>query len=284
MKQTLIKFSNRPLTDDETSLLAKGGNFSITPQTIPTEEGITNIEAEIEILPPGVKEEVCSESARIPRKPKLPKSNILRGEKEAIRSLNENEKIIILPFDKGNATVVMNTSDYRRNLVVCSKTTDLGFVESNKRGMKKPPNKMESSKKKTVITHIRRFPKYASHYSRKEFWNERQEEPVKESYYRFVFNTEFNVKFHKPYSDTCSRCDNFHNIIKHSKDLVLVNNTKRDLELHQRKAKKTNDAKKSDTEANKNSEDTVVICFDLQQQTLLTPLLSTSKVFYIHQL
>lgn len=193
----------------------------------------------------------------------------------------------------------------RRFQVVCSKTTDLGIVESDKRGTKEPPNKMESSKKKTVLIHIRMFPKYASHYSRKdnpnarylsgdlsiskmykmyqEFCNERHEEPVKESYYRFVFNTEFNLKFHKPYSDTCSRCDNFHNIIKHSKDEVLVNNTKRDLELHQRKAKKANDAKKSDIEANKNSEDTVVICFDLQQ-TLPTPLLSTSKVFYLRQL
>ncbi|CAG9773401.1 unnamed protein product [Ceutorhynchus assimilis] len=114
----------------------------------------------------------------------------------------------------------------------------------------------------------------------KKFCNQRHEEPVKESHYRYVFNTEFNLKFHKPYSDTCIRCDSFQNLIKHSRDEEAVKNTKRDLELHQRKAKKANDAKKSDIEASKNSKDTVVVCFDLQQ-TLPRPLLTTSKVFYL---
>ncbi|CAH1114904.1 unnamed protein product [Psylliodes chrysocephalus] len=193
----------------------------------------------------------------------------------------------------------------RRFQTVCKKTTDLNMTEPDKRGKKEPPNKIKESSKNFVISHINMFPKYSSHYSRKdnlnakyisgelsiskmyklyeEFCIEKQELPVKESYYRFIFNTEFNLRFHKPYNDTCSRCDNLQNLVKHSTNEDEITNTKRDLELHQRKAKKATDAKKADIAENKNSKNTAVICFDLQQ-ALPTPLLTTSKVFYLRQL
>lgn len=194
----------------------------------------------------------------------------------------------------------------RRFQVVCRKTTELGMTEPDKRGKKEPPNKIKESSKKFVITHINMFPKYKSHYSRKdnpntkylsgelsinkmyklyeEFCFEKQEAPVKQSYYRFIFNTEFNLRFHKPYSDTCSRCDSLQNIINHSRDDAVLSEAKRDLEIHQRKAQKATDAKKSDIFENKNdSKNTAVICFDLQQ-ALPTPLLTTSKIFYLRQL
>ncbi|CAH1110035.1 unnamed protein product [Psylliodes chrysocephalus] len=96
-----------PILIDSVIQLAKGENFSVTPHTIPTEETISNIEAGIEKPLRDVKEEVCSESARILRKAKPPNSNISGGEKAAIRSLNEDKNIIILPADKGNTTFVM---------------------------------------------------------------------------------------------------------------------------------------------------------------------------------
>nr|CAH7733182.1 unnamed protein product [Callosobruchus chinensis] len=40
-----------------------------------------------------------------------------------------------------------------------------------------------------------------------EWCNENEKVPVKESYYRFIFCTEFNLKFHKPHSDTCNTCE-----------------------------------------------------------------------------
>ncbi|CAH1115460.1 unnamed protein product [Psylliodes chrysocephalus] len=111
----------------ERVLLTKGGNLSVTPQTIPTEEIIANIEARIKKVPPDVKEEVRSEFARILRKAKPP-----RGEKAAIRSLNEYENIINIPADKGNATVVVNTSECR------SKLNDLVNQDTYKRVSKDP--------------------------------------------------------------------------------------------------------------------------------------------------
>ncbi|CAH2001884.1 unnamed protein product, partial [Acanthoscelides obtectus] len=110
-----------------------------------------------------------------------------------------------------------------------------------------------------------------------EFCIDKQELPVKESYYRHIFNTELNLRFHKPYSDTCSRCDNLQNLIKYSTNEDVIKNAKQELELHQRKAQKATDAKKAYNAENKNdSKNTAVICFDLQQ-ALPTPLLTTSK-------
>lgn len=37
---------------------------------------------------------------------------------------------------------------------------------------------------------------------------------VKLSYYRNFFNTEFNLIFHKFHTDTCTKCDSFHNLIR----------------------------------------------------------------------
>ncbi|CAH2000738.1 unnamed protein product [Acanthoscelides obtectus] len=84
-------------------------------------------------------------------------------------------------------------------------------------------------------------------------------------------------------SDTCSKCDKLNNIIKNSNNENEVSISKVSLEVHQRKAQKACEMKKMDAENSKALDDTIAICFDLQQ-TLPTPLLTTSKVFYLRQL
>ena len=43
---------------------------------------------------------------------KKPKSNLGKEQREARRKLREDDSIVILPVDKGNALVVMNKEDY----------------------------------------------------------------------------------------------------------------------------------------------------------------------------
>jgi len=43
---------------------------------------------------------------------KKPKSNLGKEQSEALRKLREDDSIVILPADKGNALVVMNKEDY----------------------------------------------------------------------------------------------------------------------------------------------------------------------------
>ena len=47
---------------------------------------------------------------------KKPKSSLGKEQREALKKLREDDSIVILPADKGNATVVMNKNDYARKM------------------------------------------------------------------------------------------------------------------------------------------------------------------------
>ena len=57
-----------------------------------------------------------SEMAGVLRNSKPPKSNITREERKALQDLKKEESILILPADKGKATVLMEVSDYEEKL------------------------------------------------------------------------------------------------------------------------------------------------------------------------
>ena len=96
------------LSPEETSVLAKGGNFAVTPNKIHVEDIIANVESALYHLPEEKAEEIRGEVTRILRKAKPPKSNITRKERNAIKSLNSDPDIIILPADKGDTTVTVS--------------------------------------------------------------------------------------------------------------------------------------------------------------------------------
>lgn len=117
-----------------------------------------------------------------------------------------------------------------------------------------------------------------------EWCNENEKVAVKESYYRFIFCNEFNLKFHRPHSDTCNTCDRLNNLLKTTRDDQARKNYTFQLELHHRKVESVTAAKNRDLEyCKQNSETARLICFDLQK-TLATPLLTTNKVYYLRQL
>lgn len=104
--------SNFPLDNATKSVLAKGFNFSVTPSKIPKEDIITAVESSISKLPLDKAEIIRQETCHILRKAVQPKKNISLEEFKALKALRLNKEIIVLPADKGNATVIMNTSDY----------------------------------------------------------------------------------------------------------------------------------------------------------------------------
>ncbi|CAG9833314.1 unnamed protein product [Diabrotica balteata] len=121
----------------------------------------------------------------------------------------------------------------RRFLIVGNKKTDEGFIETDQRGRFSPINKI-SDVVRDDVTHIKMFPRYRSHYSRldnrcsrclpenlnvskmyslySDWCTEKNKAKVKESYYRHIFATEFNLKFYRPHSDTCHTCDKLNNM------------------------------------------------------------------------
>lgn len=100
---------------------------------------------------------------------------------------------------------------------------------SDMRGKQTPANKIDDRRVNGVRTHIESFPAHQSHYTRAhnpnkkylqenlniklmytlyvEYCNSKDEEPVSESFYRNVFNHEYNLDFHHPSKDTCVSCD-----------------------------------------------------------------------------
>ena len=65
-------------------------------------------------------EEARHESVRIIKQANKPNDSLTRTERTALLSLRKNTDLTILTADKGNATVIMNTTDYtgcpRRNV------------------------------------------------------------------------------------------------------------------------------------------------------------------------
>lgn len=111
-KAQVINLSDISLDYATESILKKGLNFAITPNKIPVEEVISNIEVAIKNLDITKSEEIRQDIAKILRTSKPHASNISVEEKRALNNLKKNKNIVILKVDKGNAIVIMNRIDY----------------------------------------------------------------------------------------------------------------------------------------------------------------------------
>ncbi|MCY6525048.1 hypothetical protein, partial [Actinobacillus pleuropneumoniae] len=96
-----INLSDFTLDHAAESILKKGLNFAITPNKIPVEEVISNIEVAIKNLDIEKSEEIRQDIVKILRTAKPPTSNISKEEKRALNNLRRNKNIVILKDDKG---------------------------------------------------------------------------------------------------------------------------------------------------------------------------------------
>lgn len=164
--------------------------------------------------------------------------------------------------------------------------------EPDRRGQhKNRPHKISEDVKTYVKKHIASFPAEYSHYSRASNPNRKYLSPmlsvskmhelyieqcttdrvenkyyVKQSMYRRLFVTEFNLSFAHPKSDTCSTCD-------------AGECTEEHIEFY----KAAFDAQKSDRKSAKSTGNNAYMTMDLQQ-TMPLPRLTTSKAFYKRQM
>ena len=109
----VVNLSDHELSRVEWSVLEKGLNFSPSPKTIPS----LDIIAAMELTIGGMKDTVKAELTRakiggIIRRAERPSPNVSKEERVAVKDLLSNDGIVIAPADKGNATVVLNKSDY----------------------------------------------------------------------------------------------------------------------------------------------------------------------------
>ncbi|XP_045492134.1 uncharacterized protein LOC123691667 [Colias croceus] len=114
----VVNLSKQILVSKTIEVLNRGLNFAPAPQKIPCEEIISHVEDTL------FKNNILKEDAEAIRQDiscvlrtcKPPKPNISRSESIALKHLRKNEDIIVLRADKGNATVIMDTSDYNNKM------------------------------------------------------------------------------------------------------------------------------------------------------------------------
>jgi len=102
-RKTIVNLTQKELSADEQSVLSKGGDFAIVPAKLPVEEIIENVKSGIRSLPIHTAEHIRAETSRILQRAKPPKDNLTFGERTALKTLNQDREILILPADKGNA-------------------------------------------------------------------------------------------------------------------------------------------------------------------------------------
>jgi hypothetical protein len=112
--RSVVNLSQQPLSVDMCSVLSKGLNYALTPSSLPVESIVTSIEDTIVRNRVPHKEAEClrQDVSSLLRRSKLPKPNTSERERQALSALRKNDDILVLPADKGNASVVVDRVAY----------------------------------------------------------------------------------------------------------------------------------------------------------------------------
>ncbi|KAE9536991.1 hypothetical protein AGLY_006798 [Aphis glycines] len=202
--------------------------------------------------------------------------------------------MIITPVKRRRHGKYDDPMDSRRQVTVCFSMPDgTGNIIQNR-------SKFTDADKNLIIEHVNSFPRDESHYGRKKskkeylsqdlnisrlFRSFKDKFPDSPVTYRFFFETFKqkcpNISFHKPRTDTCSKCDLLSAEVaakprdKHTKNM---------LELHHKKAEKARQQMKQDTVLSQlPTSDICMFSMDLKQ-VLSLPSLTHSQMFYLRQL
>lgn len=153
-------------------------------------------------------------------------------------------------------------------------------------------------KKKNVINFIKKFKAHEMHYCRsksssrvylssnlniKKMWRMYDKETddeslkVKDSFFRRIFRTKFNIGFGSPRTDACSTCISLHERIRHEKQVDLKQNLIAQKRLHKLKAKAFYNLLKE------KRDDLLIVSFDCQKNQVL-PKVPDQSAYYSRQL
>ena len=106
----------RSWTTEFSSLPRRGFNYAVTPRSISIEGILAGVEKAVKFLPVEMAEEASQETMRIIKSSSRPRENLTRTERTVLKTLKKNTNLTILPADKGNATEILNTIDYKQKI------------------------------------------------------------------------------------------------------------------------------------------------------------------------
>ena len=85
---------------------------------IPVMEIVAEVEPALNKVPQQTADNVRIKVTNLHRRTRPPPSNTSKEERSAIRSLRRDESVIILPANKGNASVLLNRGEYDDKMTV----------------------------------------------------------------------------------------------------------------------------------------------------------------------
>ena len=112
----VVNLSSRSLNEAEVSLLKKGLNFAVTPADIPATEIIAKVESAVRQLDAERADTVRRAVNAILQQAEPPKPSVTKEQQDALKSLEEDKSIMILPADKGCASVVLDADTYHAKM------------------------------------------------------------------------------------------------------------------------------------------------------------------------
>ena len=113
----VVNLSRKVLTSGQEEVLKLGLNFAPVPTSLPLQDTIVGIEEAAKRLPKDYATDLRTRVCGILRSSKLPKDNITKEQRLAVKEMRTWKDEVILLADKGNATVVMKRSDYNGKIL-----------------------------------------------------------------------------------------------------------------------------------------------------------------------
>jgi Reverse transcriptase (RNA-dependent DNA polymerase) len=145
-EKVVINKSKKQLSDIQQKVLSKGMNFAITPKYHPISEIVTNVECAAHFIPQEQRGDFRYEIRKAIDKDKRPAQNITKEEHQALKSLKTDMSIVILPADKGKATVVLDSEEYDKKIKnIISDNTKFKLI-----GKRNPITRIEKEAKQLV--------------------------------------------------------------------------------------------------------------------------------------
>lgn len=184
------------------------------------------------------------------------------------------------------------------------KSNNSTIATPDKRQNHKPTRIIPQRAKDIAKRHIESFPTTQSHYTRRDsrrrylepglnvkimynlyrqYCQENKVDPqdiIKESYYRFIFVSEYNFSFKLPSLDTCDDCDKFEKRLLDAREEIEKENIKKERDAHHHESDNRYKMKEEDKVRSRLENSKERTCSMDLQKCLPTPCLTNAQSFY----
>ena len=112
LERWVVNLTDRTLTPAQEDVLKLGLNFAPAPSKLPVTDTMATVDSGARKLTPEDADDLRGRVCGILRRAKVPRSNLTKEQRTALKELRGLEDEVILPADTENATVMMRGCDY----------------------------------------------------------------------------------------------------------------------------------------------------------------------------